>query len=68
MSLNFLGVLSVAGVCFIVKFIMKRKAAEKIKETISKREYRPTLQDRRLSDGGTVYVSNILGQPQEGSV
>ena len=67
-SINFLGVLSVAGICFIVKYIRRKIPRETVKEEKKKREYQPTLQDRRMCDGGKMYIANVMGQPRRGSV
>jgi len=67
-SINFMGVLTVAGLCFIVNYVRRLNRREKRKQEKMEREYQPTLQDKRLNDGGNVYVANILGQPRVGSV
>jgi len=67
-SINFLGVVSVVGVCLIVKYIWDPFSGKNKIHSKEKREYQPTLQDRRLNDGGNVVVANILGLPRVGSV
>jgi len=68
-QINFLGVVSVTGLCFIIKQIFTSEysvEAQRSKKLIGM--YRPTLSDKRLNDGGPTLKANILGQPQEGTV
>ena len=68
MAIDFIAVISVVGFFMILKHIRSDKRRE---ARISQRiigNYRPTLSDKRLNDGGRTFVPNILGQPIEGTV
>ena len=68
-NLNLIGVLTVTGICFIVKQISSSEIfteAKRSKKLIG--IYQPTLSDRRVNDGGTTFIANVLGQPKEGEV
>ena len=68
MAFDFIAFISVVGFFLIVNHVRSEKHRE---ARVSKRlfgNYRPTLSDKRLNDGGRTFKPNILGQPIDGTV